>query len=100
MSRKETPSREVSMWSDWYAEESPFGFPKYQLPPTSSLASKHVYGRPQSLSALPAVRPLIPAPMMQLVGFAAIGEESRGDWPGGQSDLLEEVQAELVEELL
>ena len=30
------------MWSDWYAEERPFGLPKYQLPPMSSLASKQV----------------------------------------------------------
>jgi hypothetical protein len=30
------------MWSDRYADERPFGFPKYQLPPMSSLASKQV----------------------------------------------------------
>jgi hypothetical protein len=32
----------MSMCSDLYAEDTPFGFWKYQLPPTSSEASKHV----------------------------------------------------------
>ena len=40
------------MCSERYADESPFGFSKYQFPPTSSEASKHVSGTPKSLSAL------------------------------------------------
>src|SRR5579859_648255 len=54
---------DVSMCSDRYADERPLGLRKYQLPPISSLASKHVYGTPQSPSALPAVSPLTPAPI-------------------------------------
>jgi hypothetical protein len=30
---------DVSMCSERYADERPLGLPKYQLPPTSSLAS-------------------------------------------------------------
>ena len=33
---------DVSMCSERYAEERPLGLRKYQLPPISSLASKHV----------------------------------------------------------
>src|SRR5271170_5934921 len=58
----------MSMCSDRYAEETPLGFWKYQLPPTSSDASKQVCGRPKSESALQAVSPLTPAPMMQTEG--------------------------------
>ena len=53
------------------------GLRKYQLPPMSSLASKQVYGSPQSERALPAVSPLMPAPITQVVGLADIREESR-----------------------
>ncbi len=51
------------MCSERYADETPFGLPKYQFPPTSSEASKHVCGTPKSSSALHAVRPLTPAPI-------------------------------------
>ena len=56
------------MCSERYAEETPFGFWKYQLPPTSSEASKHVCGTPKSSSDLQAVSPLTPAPMMHTEG--------------------------------
>jgi hypothetical protein len=47
----------------------------------SSLASKHVYGRPQSENALPVVSPLMPAPITQVVGFADIeARRSLGIW--------------------
>ncbi len=63
------------MCSERYAEETPFGFWKYQLPPTSSDASKHVWGTPKSSSDLQAVNPLTPAPITQTFGFAdAMGE--------------------------
>src|SRR5664279_1598025 len=58
----------MSMCSERYAEETPLGLPKYQLPPTSSDASKHVCGTPKSASALQAVRPLTPAPITQTDG--------------------------------
>ena len=58
----------MSMCSDRYAEETPLGFWKYQLPPTSSDASKHLWGTPKSPSALQAVSPLTPAPMTHTVG--------------------------------
>src|SRR5271154_4747572 len=58
----------MSMCSDRYAEETPLGFWKYQLPPTSSEASKQVCGTPKSDSALQAVSPLTPAPMTQTEG--------------------------------
>ncbi len=62
----------MSMCSERYAEETPFGFWKYQLPPTSSEASKQVCGTPKSSSALQAVSPLTPAPMMQTFGGAEV----------------------------
>src|SRR5438105_2039496 len=56
------------MCSERYADELPLGFWKYQLPPTSSDASKHVCGILQSPSDLTAVKPLTPAPITQVVG--------------------------------
>ena len=56
------------MCSERYAEETPLGFWKYQLPPTSSDASKQVCGTPKSASALQAVSPLTPAPMTHTLG--------------------------------
>ena len=53
------------------------GFWKYQLPPTSSEASKHVCGTPKSSSALHAVRPLTPAPMMQTDGSSLMESDLR-----------------------
>ena len=46
------------------------GLAKYQLPPTSSDASKHVCGTPKSASALHAVRPLTPAPITHTDGIS------------------------------
>src|SRR5579859_7926899 len=61
----------MSMCSERYAEETPFGFWKYQLPPTSSDLSKHVCGTPKSDSALQAVRPLTPAPITHTFGSSS-----------------------------
>src|SRR3954466_6730532 len=55
----------VWMWSERYADERPLGLRKYQLPPTSSEASKHVCSMPLSRSALHETSPLTPAPMTQ-----------------------------------
>ena len=60
------------MCSERYAEEVPFGFSKYQFPPTSSEASKQVWGIPRSASALHAVSPLTPAPITQTLGSSPI----------------------------
>src|SRR3954465_4679906 len=62
-SANEIRSFEVSMWSERYADERPLGLRKYQLPPTSSEASKHVCSMPLSRSALHETSPLTPAPM-------------------------------------
>src|SRR5271154_1989383 len=62
----------MSMCSDRYAEETPLGFWKYQLPPTSSDASKQVWATPKSASALQAVSPLTPAPMTHTEGSSPI----------------------------
>src|ERR1700726_1030436 len=56
------------MCSERYAEETPLGFWKYQLPPTSSDLSKHVCGTPKSDSAFHAVKPLTPAPITHTFG--------------------------------
>src|ERR1700747_628730 len=58
----------MSMCSERYAEDTPLGFWKYQLPPTSSDFSKHVCGTPKSDSDLHAVSPLTPAPITQTLG--------------------------------
>lgn len=60
------------MCSERYAEETPLGFSKYQLPPTSSDASKHVCATPKSASALQAVSPLTPAPITHTEGMSPI----------------------------
>ncbi len=60
------------MCSDLYAEETPLGFWKYQLPPTSSEASKQECGTPKSASALQAVSPLTPAPITHTEGRPSI----------------------------
>src|SRR5271167_324244 len=62
----------MSMCSDRYAEETPLGFSKYQLPPTSSDASKQAWGTPKSDSALQAVSPLTPAPITHTEGSSPI----------------------------
>ena len=62
------------MCSERYADERPLGLRKYQLPPTSSLASKQECGTSQSPSALTAVRPLTPAPITQTRGLSGIVE--------------------------
>src|ERR1019366_10457329 len=64
----------MSMCSDRYADEVPLGFSKYQLPPTSSDASKQVCGTPKSASALQAVSPLTPAPITHTEGSSPILE--------------------------
>src|SRR4051794_38237306 len=64
----------MSMCSERYAEDTPLGFWKYQLPPTSSEASKQVCGTPKSASDLHAVRPLTPAPMMPTLGSSPTRE--------------------------
>src|SRR3954451_8770030 len=51
------------MCSERYADERRLGLRKYQLPPTSSDASKHVCSMPLSRSALQETSPLTPAPM-------------------------------------
>src|SRR3954454_4461932 len=56
------------MCRERYALECPFGLPKAQLPPTRSEPSNCVYGMPWSATFLAAVRPLIPAPMIAVVG--------------------------------
>src|SRR4029077_19141884 len=58
----------MSMCSERYAEDTPLGFWKYQLPPTSSDFSTHVCGTPKSDSDLHAVRPLTPAPITHTFG--------------------------------
>src|ERR1700684_872771 len=62
------------MCNERYAEEVPFGFSKYQLPPTSSEASKHVWGIPRSASDLQAVSPLTPAPITHTEGSSLMSE--------------------------
>src|ERR1700756_5491414 len=58
----------MSMCSERYAEDTRFGFWKYQLPPTSSDFSKHVCGTPKSDNDLHAVTPLTPAPITHTFG--------------------------------
>src|ERR1700690_4570434 len=67
----------MSMCSDLYAEETPLGFSKYQLPPTSSEASKQVCGTPKSASALQAMSPLTPAPTMHTEGSSTMAPDLR-----------------------
>src|SRR5690348_9266543 len=73
----------MSMCSERYAEETPFGFWKYQLPPTSSDASKQVCGTPKSSSALHDVSPLTPAPMTQTLGGAEVMRQCYWGGPAG-----------------
>ena len=55
------------MCSERYAEETPFGFWKYQLPPTSSEPRSTCAG-PPVVERLAAVSPLTPAPITQTRG--------------------------------
>ena len=65
------------MCSERYAEDTPLGLRKYQLPPTSSEASKHVCGTPKSSSALQAVSPLTPAPITHTDGSSPMARMLR-----------------------
>src|SRR3954468_14895001 len=75
-------SFDVSMWSERYADERPLGLRKYQLPPTSSDASKQVCSMPLSRSALHDTRPLTPAPTthtrISAGGYAGASRASSG----------------------
>src|SRR5206468_9851157 len=88
---------DVSMCSERYAEERPLGLRKYQLPPTSSLASKQVCRIPQSPSAFIAVRPLTPAPITQTFGFPRMTLSLCAAWGSPRASLAGEHRQQSLE---